>query len=286
LVNLFYNVYFYVLKNKLRLSYIHGTHEEEQSRLYILNRLLNQRCLDKIEIVGDELGLDIGSGLGVFSRMLAKKLLLGRMIGVERSPDQLNKARHLAREDHQDNLVEFREGSAYELPLKNNEWGTFDLVFIRFLLEHLAQPEIALQQAKKAMKPGAKIMLVDDDHANFRITPHTPAFEHLWTLYCRVYDKLGNDPYIGRNLVTLLHQTGFRNFKIDFILFGATAAEADFKHYANNLIGILEGAKAEIIQIGEVSEELFMTYIQELEAWSQKEDATLWYAANWAEAVL
>jgi SAM-dependent methyltransferase len=216
------------------MTYIHGTHQKEQERLYILNQLLNQRCLDKIKTNGHEQVLDIGSGLGVFSRMLARALPNGRVVGIEKSDDQLKRCQKLALEDNESALVDFRSGGAYDLPLLPYEWGSFDLVFMRFLLEHLADPVCALRQAREALKPGGRIVLIDDDHANFRISPATPAFEKLWDLYCRLYHQRGNDPYIGRNLVTLLHQATFRDFKIDFVLFGAAKAEKDFIHYANN----------------------------------------------------
>lgn len=266
------------------MEYIHGTHEEEQDRLFILNRLLNERCLAKIHLKGDERVLDIGSGLGVFTRMLAARLASGHIVGVERSGQQLEKALKLGSTEIAELPLEFREGSAYELPLKKEEWHQFDLVFIRFLLEHLADPLQALSQAKKAMRTGARIMLMDDDHANFRIVPHTPAFEILWDLYCKVYEAMGNDPFIGRNLVSLLHRSGFSNFKIDFILFGAAASEPDFMHYANNLIGILAGAKKQIMQIGNLPDPEFERLLDEIRKWAQKPDATLWYAANWVEA--
>jgi SAM-dependent methyltransferase len=268
------------------MSYIHGTHEEEQERLYVLNKLLNQRCLDKIQVHGQEHVLDIGSGLGVFSRMLGRTLKKGRVVGVEKSPDQLNRCLKLALADNESDLVAFRSGSAYDLPLLKREWGSFDLIFIRFLLEHLSDPVRALKQARSALKPGGRIILVDDDHANFHIAPATPAFSKLWELYCQAYHELGNDPYVGRNLVTLLHQAGFKDFKIDFVLFGAAKPERDFMHYANNLIGILKGAKLQIIKLGAMDEAQFDHDLKEISAWAQREDATLWYPANWAEGGL
>ena len=267
------------------MTYIHGTHEEEQERLFVLNKLLNQRCLDKINLVGREQVLDIGSGLGVFSRMLARNLPAGRVLGIEKSPDQLEKCLKLALDNHENDLVEFRSGGAYDLPLLTSEWGHFDIVFIRFLLEHLSDPVRALLQAKKALRPGGRIILVDDDHGNFRITPATSAFDRLWKCYCQVYDQLGNDPYIGRNLVSLLHKANFGNFKIDFVLFGAAKSESNFEDYANNLIGILIGAKKDIMQLGNLSEREFEDEIKLLSDWSHKPDAALWYAANWAEGI-
>jgi SAM-dependent methyltransferase len=217
--------------------------------------------------------------------MLARQLVKGKVVVVERSEPQLEKAIMFAEQDLEVSLVDFRKGSAYELPLQVSEWSGFDLVFIRFLLEHLLSPLEVLHQAKSALKPGGKIILIDDDHANFRINPLNEGFAVLWDLYCRVYESLGNDPFIGRNLVTLLHQSGFHSFKIDFVLFGAASSEADFKHYANNLIGILFGAKKEIMNIGKLDSIDFDRHLEEIVRWSDLEDATLWYAANWAEAI-
>lgn len=268
------------------MTYIHGTHEEEQERLYVLNHLLNQQCLQRITLTGEEHILDIGSGLGVFSRMLARQLTTGKVVGLERSEEQLAKARALAQQDEEVDIVDFRQGNAYELTMVEEEWGSFDLIFIRFVLEHLTNPSQALAQAKQALKSGGRIIVIDDDHANFRINPPTPAFEILWDLYCRVYQDLGTDPFIGRNLVSLLHQAGFREFKIDMIPFGATRSEKEFAHYALNLIGILVGAKKEISVIGNLDSHSFDQLIEEIKSWSQLEDATLWYTANWAEAIL
>ena len=268
------------------MDYIHGTTPEEQDRLLILNQLLNERCLEKMHLNGDERVLDIGSGLGVFSRMLARQLPSGRVVGIEKSADQFKKCILLASGDNEAGLVDFRSGGAYDLPLLDGEVRSFDLIFIRFLLEHLKDPLRALGEAKKALKPGGKIILIDDDHANFRIAPHTDAFEYLWPVYCQIYDNLGNDPYIGRNLVTLLQKAGFEDFKIDFVLFGAAKSEPDFMHYANNLVTILAQTKKEMMDMGNIDEAFFDQKINEIKNWSAKPDATLWYVANWAEGRL
>ena len=266
-------------------KYIHGTHREEQERLAALNQLLNERCLVNLTFFGEEHVLDIGSGLGIFSRMMKRKLPNGKVVGIEKESDQIKTAIEFAFLEEEAGHVEFRQGSAYDLPLLKQEWGSFDLVFIRFLLEHLSHPVIALEQAYAALKPGGKIILVDDDHANFRIAPYNRGFEKLWPAYCQVYKVLGNDPYIGRKLITHLYHAHFVNFKADFVLFGGAASEANFSLFANNLIGILQGAKAEIIQLLDISEPVFEQYLEAVQNWANLPDATLWYAANWAEAI-
>ncbi len=262
--------------------YIHGTTEEEQNRLAKLNSLLNDRCMAKLEFAGHERVLDIGCGLGIFTRMLSKEVPKGLVVGVEKELTQIERGHQLATNQGLEDQVDIRQGSAYQLPLSHHEWGTFDVVFIRFLLEHLHDPYRALSQADKALGDGGKIILIDDDHANFRITPEQTAFARLWTAYCEVYNQLGNDPFIGRKLITMLRETRFTDLKIDFILFGATADQSSFMDYADNLIGILTGAKKEMVEI--YGEEFnYEEDMEMIKAWKHLPDATLWYAANYAE---
>lgn len=266
-------------------QYIHGTHQDEQKRLANLNKLLNQRCLDKLDLSGTERVLDIGSGLGIFSRQLAHRLPEGKVVGIERSEDQLAAGLQLAQEEGEIDLVLFREGSAYALPLPEEEWESYDIVFIRFLLEHLNKPALALEQAYKALRPGGRVFLIDDDHANFHIAPPVGGFEILWPAYCKVYQMAGNDPYVGRRLVTLLKQAGFKNTAIDFILFGAAYDEHDFQLYAENLIGIIDQARPEIRKLLQIDDPAFDGLLGEITNWASQDHAALWYAANWAQAI-
>ena len=53
--------------------YIHGTDDDEQRRLSLMNDvLLNSAMLREMNLRGDERILDLGSGLGQFTRMMAR----------------------------------------------------------------------------------------------------------------------------------------------------------------------------------------------------------------------
>ena len=122
-------------------GYLHGTHPKEQQRLSRLNALLNANSLRAIALGGGERILDVGAGLGQFSRMLARTAgSSGAVIGVEHDADQLVEAHRQAREDGEEHLVEFRRGDAVGLPLEDHEWGTFDVAHARFILEHVTDP--------------------------------------------------------------------------------------------------------------------------------------------------
>ena len=81
-------------RNSQHMSvYIHGTSESEQRRLSLLNDvLLNQAMLREMALRGDERIVDFGSGLGQFSRAMARAVPRGRVVGIERDFEQLRSA--------------------------------------------------------------------------------------------------------------------------------------------------------------------------------------------------
>jgi len=81
------------------------------------------------------------------------------------------------------------------LPLQQNELKSFDIVFSRFLLEHLTTPLDAVGDMKRAVRTRGRIVLMDDDHANFHLWPEPKGFYKLWKAYIRSYEYLGNDPF-------------------------------------------------------------------------------------------
>jgi ubiquinone/menaquinone biosynthesis C-methylase UbiE len=266
--------------------YIHGASPEEQRRLAALNELINSRCFQAVNLLGVESILDVGSGLGQFTRLLANHLpKRTRAVGIEHSSQQLAEALRLASEDGEDRLVDFRQGDALALPLRADEWGTFDLAHTRFLLEHVRDPLAVVRQMVRAVKPGGRIVLADDDHDVLRLWPESPGLVQLWHAYMRSYDRHGNDPYVGRRLVSLLHQAGAQPVGKKWIDFGSCVGENTFETVVTNLINILLGARDTILAESLLDADSFDRAIEALRHWGQRPDAVLWYAISWAEGV-
>lgn len=261
--------------------YIHGTEPEEQERLGLLNQMLNGKCLAEVRPrTGDRI-LDVGSGLGQFTQALAEAVgETGSVVGVERSAEQLAEARAI-----KPVLAEFREGDAYHLPLNPDEWGSFDLVHARFLLEHLNNPLAAVQQMVRAARPGGRIVLADDDHPILALYPEPPGFAPLWVAYQRAYDRLGNDPIAGRRLVSLLYQAGAQPRRATLISWTGCAGNEEFPVLVRNLVEVVRTARPQVVEFSLMEAAAFDEALDSIYRWGRRPDAAIWYGVSLAEGV-
>jgi SAM-dependent methyltransferase len=264
--------------------YIHGTAADEQRRLSLLNDvLLNKASLREMALRGNESILDFGSGLGQFSRAMARAVPHGRVVGIERNEEQLAEAQRLAAVDNEANLVDFRRGDVLNLELPREEWGAFDVAHARFILEHVPDPLRVVQTMVRAVKPGGRIVLADDDHGVLRLWPEPPGFNDLWKAYIRSYDRIGNDPYVGRRLVALLHQAGAVPRRNTWIFFGGCAGMEIFDVLTANMAGVVRSARETILTMSLFDRDAFDNVIQQYEIWSRRPDSAIWFAVAWAE---
>jgi SAM-dependent methyltransferase len=265
-------------------SYIHGTIPAEQNRLSRLNELLNEASLRELGLHGGESIVDVGCGLAQFTRAMARAAGRGaRVLGIERDPAQLDEARRLAEVDGEQELVDLRPGDALALPLRDEEWGSFDIAHTRFVLEHVSNPLAVVSQMVEAVRPGGRIVLADDDHDVLRLWPDPPGLMQLWQAYIRSYDRLGNDPYVGRRLVSLLHAAGAVPFRNTWVFFGACAGVPVFPLIVENLEQILMGARELILTTAHLDKASFDRAIAALREWATLPDAAFWFATCWAE---
>lgn len=266
--------------------YLHGTFPEEQQRLSLLNGILNQASLDALRLLGGESVLDLGCGLAQFSRAMARAVgREGRVLGIERSPEQLAEAARQAQEEGERELIELRQGDVLDLTLGEHEWGSFDVAHARFVLEHVADPLAVVRAMLRAVRPGGRIVLEDDDHEVIRLWPEPAGWGPLWQAYMRTFDRNGNDPYVGRRLVSLLHQAGAAPVRNTSLFFGGCAGTAVFPAMVENTIGLLQGLREPILELGMFDATAFDEGIAALRMWGSRPDAALWFGVCWAEGV-
>lgn len=144
---------------------------------------------------------DLGCGTGAMLPLVAPHV--ARVIGVDASDEMLAAAR-----DRVDALpnVELRQGSLESLPIKD---ATIDAATLMLVLHHLPSPPAALAEARRALKPGGRLLVVDmlpHDREEYR-----QRMGHVW---------LG---FSDEQITRFLAQAGFSDVKLQPLLPAADA---------------------------------------------------------------
>ena len=252
-------------------TYIHGMHASEQERLAGLNRLTNAPFLRYLAIRETDTVLEAGSGLGLLAAEAAQQLPRGAMVGIEYAPEQL--ARILV---HPPNL-RFLRGDAHHLPFPENR---FDVVYCRYVLEHVRDPLRVLQEMRRVLKPGGRALAQENDILMVACDPDCPAFEVVWKQFAVLQARLGGDARIGKRLFGLFHQAGFREIELSFQPEIHPADKPTFRPWVQNLIDLLPGA-ADALQAQQLATQAEIEQaIQELQNLLERDDATALFHWN------
>jgi ubiquinone/menaquinone biosynthesis C-methylase UbiE len=186
-------------------AYLHGYSPQEQQRLvdqaeYWRNSLIPLGLTLKS---GERL-LEIGCGAGATLGVLATLFPGIAPAGIDREPRQIAFAR-----THLESLgvveADLRTGDAAALPWPS---GTFDHVYIMWLIEHLPAPCPILREAFRVLKPGTTITMTETDYTTFKVDPGSADYEYLEQTQYEYFARYGN-PIAGRQLGALLHGAGF-----------------------------------------------------------------------------
>lgn len=200
-------------------SYYFPEMPDQQGELEILKQ--NSASASKLEALiwqGLNLGdnanvMDLGCGPGFISMQLAKFLPFGKVLGVDVSQKLIDYAEK-EREKQGIKNLRFTQNDIYELDLLEK---TFDLIYSRFVFQHLTCPVEALKSASLALTSGGLICIVDIDDSNISMFPDHSAYNSFIRRSGDGQSKKGGDREIGEKLTHFFREAGMENINEQII---------------------------------------------------------------------
>ena len=257
---------------------------EEFRRFTAMNDMLNPTSVGMLGLRGGERILDVGCGLGQLTRAMARAAgRSGSAVGIVHCESWLREAQRLAEASGEGPAVELRHGDSARLPLRDEEWGTFDVVHGRFVLEQVTNPLEVVAAMTRAVRPGGRIVLEDDDHVMMRLWPEPDRFAALHRSFLNWCEGQGYDPSVGRRLVDLLHRAGAVPKRSASLTVSSCAGSPSFRPLMHIVIDCFENSKNALQAMGAMSAPEFDASMQGLRNWSDHPAAALWYMTCWAE---
>lgn len=196
--------------------YVISGGKEGKDRLKLLSQVLQPTTSQLLKTAGIREGmtcLDLGCGGGFVSCLMAGFVgPKGKVVAVDTDATILALAREDAEAEGLAN-VEFRHANASIYQQEE----AHDLVYARFLLTHLSEPEKCLDAMVKACKPGGLIVVEDIEFAGSFCYPFCAAYQRFAELYQQVVHRRSGDPNIGPKLPGMLGKAGAKEIQVNVV---------------------------------------------------------------------
>jgi ubiquinone/menaquinone biosynthesis C-methylase UbiE len=190
---------------------------EGRERLRILSRVMQATSHNLLDRAGLRPGmscLEIGCGSGDLAFDMAHRVgPFGKVLGTDIDETKIELAREEATTLGLSN-VEFQLSDI----AKEHPDPAFDLVHARFVLTHLPDPAHALDNMRRALKPGGVAVVEDIDFRGCFCHPFNAAFDDYIDLYTRTVESRGGDANIGPRLPALLRTAGFEHIQMNAVM--------------------------------------------------------------------
>ena len=154
---------------------------------------------------------DIGCGPGITTMALSEITQPGgRVVGIDFSEERIS----YANSNYSNDGIEYLCKDVRE-PV--DELGTFDFVWVRFLLEYYQSNSFAIvKNLCNIVKPGGILCLIDLDHnclSHYGIPKRLE--ETVKDIMLDLQEKANFDPYAGRKLYSYLYDLNFEDIVVD-----------------------------------------------------------------------
>jgi len=145
-------------KEKVERYFKETAHKWDEIRKDYYDENLREIVIQKANIKTGNIVLDVGCGTGFLSLGVAKAVgEYGKVVGVDISEEMMKKAKENLSKVGVSN-IEFRMGDAENIPLEDN---SVDAVVGNMVLHHCPNPESAIKEMVRVLKPEGRLVLAD-----------------------------------------------------------------------------------------------------------------------------
>ena len=191
-------------------GYVHGYDQRESDRLQDQAGTLVDLLHSDTSYPAGSRVLEAGCGVGAQTVTLARNSPDARIVSIDVSPESLAQARAKVEAAGLGN-VELLQADIFDLEFDS---GSFDHVFVCFVLEHLAQPVEALLVLEALLRPGGTITVIEGDHGSAYFHPDSPEAREAILCLVALQRLAGGNGLIGRQLHPLLVSAGFDDIHV------------------------------------------------------------------------
>ena len=164
-------------------------------------RAMLNAYLSEVQLPDSAIALDVGCGTGAVARVLVELPGMREVIGIDPSPIFIDKARELGKGIPQ---LSFHIGDARALEFSD---ASFDLLVFHTVLRHVPEPERALREAHRVLRPGGWLAVFDGDYPTASVA--IGAFDPLQSTVETMVANFVHNPWLTRRLNKILKATGF-----------------------------------------------------------------------------
>ena len=227
--------------------------------------------------------LDVGCGPGSISADLAELASSGSVTCLDTSESVLESARATFGERGLSN-GEFAAGNVEKLPFDDD---TFDIVHAHQVVIHLPDPETAMREMRRVLKPGGVLACKDMILSSMAYHPALPGMDAWHRALVSTMRKAGADPDMGARLKGLAITAGFpaRGMRCSVGAWCFSEPE-DVAWWGGSVAERLAeegGLRGKALEAGEMSVDEVDEGVKAWGAWSKMEEA--WFGVMNGEVV-
>jgi ubiquinone/menaquinone biosynthesis C-methylase UbiE len=228
-------------------TYVHGYSDVEARRLADQANTLAVLLHSTISFPPGSRVLEAGCGIGAQTIHLAANSPGAHFTSIDFSRESIERARTSIAQAGFSNVL-FDVADIYNLPYKA---GSFDHVFVCFLLEHLRSPHQALIGLRKVLNAGGSITVVEGDHGSYYCYPRSEDADHVVQCLIEVQARKHGNSLIGRELYPLLVDAGFREVLVTprMVYVDSSKPELVEGFTRRTFIAMVEGVKEEALSL-------------------------------------